>query len=136
MPAALALALTEPERQNIYALRIQGRSLREIGAATGRHWTTVRHAIRADGQQAKLRDARTMRSAVAHFRFVPIAERLRLLRVDDDTLLEARDWCHGQARIDAGMLSRAVDGLSYNDAKTFLRVFWWVARPVSLRAKP
>ena len=131
MPAT-AIALSEPERQNIYALRIEGRSLREIGAATGRHWTTVRHAIAADGQQAKLATVRTMRSAIAHFRFAPQAKRLRLLRVCDDVLLEARNWCRGQQIINAGMLSHATR-LSYDDAMTFLRVFWWVSRPVSLR---
>lgn len=134
--ALAALALNEPERQVIYQLRIEGRSLREIGAATGRHWTTVRKAIQADGQQAKLATVRRMRAAIAHFRHVPQPERLRLLRVTDDTLLKARDWCLGQSRIDAGMLSRAIDRLSYNDAKTFLRVFWWVSRPVSLRTNP
>lgn len=131
-----ALALTEPEREQIYLLRANGHSLREIGQRTGRHWTTVRKAVLAGGQQAKLSDVRTMRSAIAHFRFIPPSERLRLLRVTDEVLLEARNWCHGQARITAGMLAAAVDGLSYNDAKTFLRIFWWVSRPVSLRAQP
>lgn len=132
MPAT-ALALSEPERQSIYALRVAGHSLREIGAATGRHWTTVRKAVATDGQQAKLATVRTMRSAIAHFRFAPQAKRLRLLRVCDDVLLGARNWCRGQQIINAGMLSASIDGLSYDDAMTFLRVFWWVSRPVSLR---
>ena len=129
---AAALALTEPERQVIYSLRLEGRSLREIGRETGRHWTTVRKAVQAEGQQAKLATVRTMRSAIAHFRFVPQPKRLRLLRVTDDALLEARNWCRRQDSITAGMLSCATS-LSYDDAMTFLRVFWWVARPISLR---
>jgi hypothetical protein len=128
-----ALALSEPERQVIYQLRLDGLSLREIGTRTGRHWTTVRKAVRADGQQAKLHDVRTMRSAIAHFRFVPPPKRMRLLRVCDAVLAEARDWCRHQQRINAGMLCASVGGLSYDDAMTFLRIFWWVTRPISLR---
>jgi hypothetical protein len=134
MPAA-ALALTEPERQTIYQLRVEGRSLREIGRATERHWTTVRKAVRAEGQQAKLHSVRTMRSAISHFRFVPQPKRLRLLRVTDRALLEARDWCRGQDRLNAGMLSHSTS-LSYDDSMTFLRIFWWVSRPISLRHQP
>lgn len=126
------VVLSEPERQSIYALRLEGRSLREIGQELGRHWTTVRKAVSAEAGLDKLEDVRRMRKAIAHYRFAPPAKRLRLLRATDNTLLEARDWCRRQDNLTAGLLAAATS-LSYNDAVTFLRIFWWCARPVSLR---
>src|SRR3982750_315798 len=122
--------LSEPERRSIYQLRLEGRSLREIGQEVGRHWTTVHKAVAAN-RPAKLDDVRRMRKAIAHHRFTPPHKRLRLLRVTDAALLGARDWCRGQDSLNAGLLAAATV-LGYDDAVTFLRIFWWLERPVSL----
>lgn len=132
----MAAFTTEEERALMCRLRAQGLSLREIGAAVGRDHKTVRLVTTAGGNAAHLEDVRRMRAAISHNRFRTRAERLRLLRLDDATLLAVRDWCRAQEHgIDAGAVSRAVPGVSYDQAKTWLRIFWWVSRPVSLRTR-
>jgi hypothetical protein len=129
-----AIALTEPERQNIYRLRVQGLSLREIGEKVGRHFTVVRKYCAADGHDAKLATVRSMRAAIAHHRHTAPLQRMRLLRVTDRTLLAARDFCrHATPPVTTAALAAAVPGLAENDARAFLSVFWWLSRPISLR---
>jgi hypothetical protein len=133
---AAALALREPERQAIYRLRIQGLSLREIAGKVGCHFTVVRKYVQTDGHDTKLRTVQAMRHAIAHHRFADPAHRMRLLRVTDRTLLAARDFCRvATPPVTTAALASAVPALSENDARTFLQIFWWLSRPISLQRR-
>lgn len=131
-----ALALTDTELENIHSLRVAGHSLREIGQRTGRHWTTVHAALAGPDRPARIGDAAAIRATIARSHRISRYERLRLLGIDDATMLDARDHCLLHDGQNAAQLAANVPGMSENLARLWLRVFWWVSRPVSLRAQP
>lgn len=129
-----ALALTDTERETMQDMRRAGRTLREIGQATSRHFTTV-HAVvtprDSRDRHDRVGDARACRAAIARSQRLARHERTRLLGLDDDTMLEARDECLLNEARNPVHLAAAVPGLNENMARLWLRVFWWVSRPAA-----